>query len=137
MDTKVFVYGTLKPGELYHAQYCKGMVGSCEAIVQGKLFDLSLGYPAMTLGNDWVYGVLLTFATSNILSRLDQLEDFDPDRPATENDYQRQEVAVFDLQQRSLGSAWTYLMSWEQVQGLGGIWLPNGTWAKQNLDGAL
>lgn len=131
MDIKVFVYGTLKPGELYHAEYCQGrVVASCEAIVKGKLFDLLLGYPAMTAGSDWVYGFLFTFADRNVLKTLDELEDFNPDRPIAENDYQRREIEVFDLQQRSLGFAWAYLMSRSQVQRLGGTWLPSGVWSK-------
>ena len=59
---KVFVYGTLKPGQVNFARYCGGdrMLATLPAQVHGKLFELSLGYPAMTLGDTWVKG----FSTS-------------------------------------------------------------------------
>jgi gamma-glutamylcyclotransferase (GGCT)/AIG2-like uncharacterized protein YtfP len=105
------------------------VVASREAIVQGQLFDLPAGYPAIVAGVSWVYGVLLTFADPAILVELDELEDYDPSRPAAENDYQRQEVAVFDLQHQSIGHAWTYVMSLEQVQRSNGTLLPHGKWS--------
>lgn len=49
---RVFVYGTLKPGEANYKRYCAGKVIDVKiALVQGKLFALPMGYPAMTLGD--------------------------------------------------------------------------------------
>jgi gamma-glutamylcyclotransferase (GGCT)/AIG2-like uncharacterized protein YtfP len=125
----VFVYGTLKPGGFYFPQYCQGrVVESYAAIAQGNLFDLPMGYPAMTAGNGWVQGYVLTFNDPAVLQELDQLEGYDPDGSALENEYQRQEIDIFDPDHQPLGQAWAYLMLPERVQQSSGIWLPNGQW---------
>ena len=47
---KVFVYGTLKPGGHYWPQFCEGKVSEVlPAKVQGKLYDLHVGYPGVRL----------------------------------------------------------------------------------------
>ena len=58
--TSVFVYGTLKPGGIYHDRFCSSFKFEAEeAYVNGKLFDFSpLGYPGALEGdgtkpNDW------------------------------------------------------------------------------------
>ena len=39
---KVFVYGTLKPGECNYLRYCEGkVVDACPAIARGELFALA------------------------------------------------------------------------------------------------
>ena len=135
----VFVYGTLQPGEFYYSQYCEGKVMRvCEAIAFGQLYDLPMGYPAMTLGDRPVYGALLSFADPAILNSLDELEGYDPRRSPTENEYERQQIEVFSLDGRSLGLAWIYLMTAVQVQLLGGVLLPEGQWTGRGtgiLDG--
>jgi gamma-glutamylcyclotransferase (GGCT)/AIG2-like uncharacterized protein YtfP len=126
---KVFVYGTLKPGEINYQRYCVlQVVEEKRAIAIGQLYDLRLGYPAMTLGESQVQGFLLTFADASILRYLDELEDYDPNRKPEENEYNRQQIEVYDLQGRSLGLAWAYLMTLEQVQSLKGVLIPSGSW---------
>ncbi|WP_442945112.1 gamma-glutamylcyclotransferase [Nostoc sp.] len=51
-----------------------------KAFVQGKLFALPMGYPAMTLGDSKVYGYLLSLSNPKILNELDVLEDYQPHR---------------------------------------------------------
>lgn len=135
----VFVYGTLQPGEFYYSQYCEGKaIKACEAIAFGQLYDLPMGYPAMTLGDRPVYGTLLSFADPAILNHLDELEGYDPGRSPTENEYGRQQIEVFSLDGRSLYFAWIYLMTTVQVQLLGGVLLPEGKWTGKGtgiLDG--
>lgn len=126
---RVFVYGTLKPGEFNYNCYCAGKVLEAQkAIALGKLFSLPVGYPAMTSGNEPVRGCLLTFENDEILTALDSLENYDPQRPSAENHYNRQKIETFDATSQSLGLAWAYLMTFEQVQQLGGTWLPEGDW---------
>ncbi|HEY9596954.1 MAG TPA: gamma-glutamylcyclotransferase [Cyanophyceae cyanobacterium] len=126
---KVFVYGTLKPGEINYQRYCVGkVVEAQEAIAYGQLFDLSLGYPAMTLGENPVQGCLLTFADPAILSALDELEDYNPHRALEENEYYRQQIETYNLAGQSLGMAWVYLMTPEQVQHLDGVLITSGCW---------
>lgn len=101
----------------------------CEAIASGQLFALPMGYPAMTLGEGWVYGFLLTFADSTVLKDLDEWENYDPDRPAEENEYQREEIEVWGCDRQPVGKAWVYRMSLEQAEHWGGVLLPEGQWS--------
>jgi gamma-glutamylcyclotransferase (GGCT)/AIG2-like uncharacterized protein YtfP len=126
---RVFVYGTLKPGKVNYARYCGDLVlQSIPAQVRGQLFELSLGYPGMTSGETWVRGYLLDFANESALEALDCLEDYQPHRLESQNEYQRSEVEVFDLEGRSLGFAWTYFMTLQKVQRYNGRWLASGEW---------
>ena len=47
-SVQVFVYGTLKRGGRYHT-YCVGGVMTAEARVEGLLYDLPEGYPAIVV----------------------------------------------------------------------------------------
>src|SRR5690349_10733757 len=109
---RVFVYGTLKPGEQYHDRYCADkVIGAREAIVYGQLFDFpELGYPGMTEGSSPVYGVILTFADPRVLHALDELEGYDPHRPRWQNEYIRSKTETFSLEHQPLVWAWVYLM---------------------------
>ncbi|MGB5960240.1 MAG: gamma-glutamylcyclotransferase [Coleofasciculaceae cyanobacterium] len=128
-NLKIFVYGTLKPGESNYQRFCVGKVVEEEkAIAYGQLFDLSLGYPGMTIGESLIQGFVLTFADEAILSILDELEDYDPNRLETENEYNRQLIETFDLSGKSLGMVWVYLMSLERVEKLGGVRIDSGCW---------
>ena len=131
LDTiNVFVYGTLKPGEANYPYYCAGkVVEEKQAIAWGQLYHLSLGYPGMVSGEGRVYGFLLTFADASILNQLDGLEDYVPDRKPEENEYNREQVEVYDLKGRSLGMAWVYLMSLEKVRHFKGVLIPSGRWS--------
>jgi gamma-glutamylcyclotransferase (GGCT)/AIG2-like uncharacterized protein YtfP len=127
---KVFVYGTLKPGEANYHLYCAGkVVEEKRAITYGQLFDLPLGYPAMTPGESLVQGFLLTFADLGILSALDELEDYDSSRTPEKNEYYRQQIETYDLSEQALGLAWVYLMTTDQVQRLKGVLIPSGWWS--------
>lgn len=127
----VFVYGTLKPGEANYQSFCAGKVLEARrAVAFGQLFALPFGYPAMTVGRDPVHGFLLSFPDETVLLRLDWLEDYQPHRLVGENEYTRQQVDTYSPDHTSsLGLAWVYLMSWEQVQSHGGILLANGWWS--------
>lgn len=130
---RVFVYGTLKPGQVNFERYCGGdrTLAFLRAQVRGKLFDLSLGYPGMTLGDAWVKGYLLELAHESILAALDGLEDYHPHRAESQNEYQRREVEVFEQEGRSLGLAWAYFMTPQKVEQYGGKWIVAGVWQPQ------
>lgn len=129
---KVFVYGTLKPGESNYQRYCAGKVTmATPAIARGQLFALSLGYPAMTTGTQTVQGFLLHFEDPTILPQLDALEDFVPGRSPEQNEYQRQVITVFNSRGQPLDSAWAYLMYPQRIQQLGGILISTGIWQSQ------
>jgi gamma-glutamylcyclotransferase (GGCT)/AIG2-like uncharacterized protein YtfP len=127
--THVFVYGTLKPGEVNYSQYCQDQVISVRrAIVGGMLYTFpDRDYPAMVLGQGWVKGYVLTFPTVEILKTLDELEDYDPNRTSEQNEYQRCRVTVFEPEQQApITEAWTYMMLIDQVIERGGIALSQG-----------
>jgi len=130
----VFVYGTLKPNEANYVKYCAGKtIARQRAIAFGKLFSLPMGYPAMIIGDrpmhQQVHGYLLSFKDESILESLDELEDYQSDRPSSENLYNRQQIEIFDLTEKSLGLAWVYFMTTEQAIKLGGSVEPDGHWA--------
>ncbi|MEH2155661.1 gamma-glutamylcyclotransferase family protein [Nostoc sp.] len=127
---RVFVYGTLKPGEANYKRYCTDKVVDVKrAFVQGKLFALPMDYPAMTLGDSQVYGYLLSFSNPKILNELDVLEDYQPNRQMPENLYNRQIIEVYEPQSLSYSWAWVYLMTLQQVDQLGGFLQADGWWS--------
>lgn len=107
---KLFVYGTLKPGESNYQRFCAGkVVEEKRAIAIGLLFALPFGYPAMTNGDATVRGYLLTFALKEVLHELDRLEGYHRERPAEQNEYNRQLIETFNLSGEPLETAWVYL----------------------------
>ncbi len=129
MRHRVFVYGTLKPGGYYWAEFCEGKVTAHEpAKLRGQLYDLAPGYPGMTTGSDWVQGELLTLKDDAALAGLDTLEGYEAGRPPVENEYQRIGAECFRPDGSPLGTVWTYLMTNEKARELGGIYLPEGVW---------
>lgn len=116
---KIFVYGTLKPGEENFDRHCQKALEQKaleiqEAIAHGTLYALPMGYPAMTSGDHPIYGFLLSFSDPQILMQLDELEDYCPDRPFEQNEYYRQKIQTFSLAHQSLGTAWVYLIEREE-----------------------
>lgn len=129
-NINIFVYGTLKPGEFNYQQYCAGEVLEAKkALAFGQLFALPFGYPAMTEGEYPVQGFLLSFPDAAILHRLDLLENFNPYKPAHQNDYHRQIIETYNPNFVSLGLAWAYLMTPKQVYFLDGMFLADGCWS--------
>lgn len=133
----VFVYGTLKPGEVNYPRFCEGFVATAEPVLTpGKLYQIPHqspampnGYPALTLEPGWVEGYLLSFTTADVLTRLDQLEDYQIGRSPEENEYQRQLVPIYDREKNFLTEAWGYIMTRQQAQALGGNPLNTSIWS--------
>lgn len=135
----IFVYGTLKPGEINFDRYCHQARSAQPAWIQGQLYALPLGYPGLVLsdvGPDIdlssaiVEGVLLSFDDPSSLNQIDELEDYHPDRSPHQNEYQRnwRPVWLGSPQHRSnCTGAWVYSMGADRIQSLGGIALA-GLW---------
>lgn len=131
--TRVFVYGTLKPGEAFYQQYCAPhVVEAAPALAQGCLFHLPQGYPAMALGSGWVTGALLTLSSEAAIAPIDDFEDYDPTLSAADNLYVRQMHPVFSVERQPLGSAWAYIMAAERVRQYQGIPIATGTWSQRH-----
>ncbi|MEM0967257.1 MAG: gamma-glutamylcyclotransferase family protein [Verrucomicrobiota bacterium] len=129
-DLRVFVYGTLKPGGRYWPAYCEGKVATVrDASVNGRLYELSVGYPALTLGGDErVEGCVLEFLHADGLRGLDFLEGFNPLQPnAPGTEYTRCRTKALIGGEEASG-IWTYVMSEERIQRAGGQWIVSGKW---------
>ncbi len=130
-NVKVFVYGTLKPGEANYQYYCEGKARTrFQAYTRGNLYSLPVGYPAMTVGDNKVKGVLLTFANPDILNSLDELEDYQENRASELNEYYRQLIPVYSLADELLGQAWCYFMTIDRVKQYKGTAIASGWWTK-------
>ena len=128
---KVFVYGTLKPQEKYYPRYCQGKTtAEIPCWTKGKLFALPVGYPAMTKGNDRVYGYLLTFANDVDLVHLDYLEGYTGVANSNKNEYDRLWIDVYDDQNIKLDECWAYFMTEDKIKKKQGTYLPNGYWTR-------
>ena len=125
----VFVYGTLKPGEVNYQFYCQNKVRShTPGYTRGNLYDLPLGYPGMTEGENKVQGVLLTFGDFGVLQDLDRLEGYQEQREVSLNEYYRQLVPVYSQKDEFLGKAYAYFMTATKVNYYGGTLLESGLW---------
>ena len=134
-STRIFVYGTLKPGERNYSVYCQGQVLSqMPAYTWGDLYALPVGYPAMTEGTNKVRGVLLSFNDPQILSSLDRLEDYKEDRAADLNEYERLWVPTYDSSDRLITYAWAYYMTTARISQHQGLKLASGIWHGITLD---
>lgn len=98
------------------------------AVANGLLYELPIGYPAMTNGKGHVHGFVLSFQNPKVLLELDKLEDYHPERLPEENEYQRQKIPTFGLDGQYLWTVWSYLMLPEKVKLLGGKLLSSGFW---------
>ena len=128
---QVFVYGTLKPGERAFSRFCEPYVVDKQTVMTpGRIYHLPLGYPALTLEEGWVQGVLLTLSNPTALVKLDEFEAFYPDHPQ-DSEYQRIWHPIYATDQTPLTHAWVYAMTKEQVDTLGGTWLPEGSWSSR------
>ena len=124
---KIFVYGTLKPGEINYPYCADQVIEATRVYTKGRLYDLPLGYPAMTPGTERVDGFLLVLANPSCLEILDQLEDYHPDKQPQDNEYYRQKTLVYRSGE-PIGEAWGYFMAAQKIGQLGGVWLPSGWW---------
>ena len=127
---KVFVYGTLKPGEANYQHYCEGHIETqIPAYTLGNLYALPFGYPAMTVGKNRVRGVVLEFSNPKALSSLDRLEDYQERRASHLNEYYRSLTIVYGLDHQPITQAWAYYMTPERVRQHGGIEIVSGNWS--------
>ena len=144
---KVFVYGTLKPGERNYQRFCETARCACSArcrdcrgcdrqtkletpaFTQGILYDLPVGYPAMTEGEKKVQGYLLVFNNLKILDTLDILEGYQTQQDSDTNEYYRLLVPVYAIDGEYLTEAWAYFMTLERVKQYQGTIITSGNWA--------
>jgi gamma-glutamylcyclotransferase (GGCT)/AIG2-like uncharacterized protein YtfP len=130
---RVFVYGTLKPGGDNFDRYCRDRVVKIDrAKIRGDLYDLpDEGYPAVTGGDGWVEGFVLSFGDDRILVDLDELEEYAIDRTAADNIYDRRLVTAYYPDGSTLKQeVWVYVMSIERIRQFQGVSIAGGWWEK-------
>lgn len=71
----LFVYGTLRKGEINHGLMGASRCLSSPAWVTGVLVDTGFGYPAMRPGDGLVCGEIYA-VDDETLARIDELEDY-------------------------------------------------------------
>ena len=54
---RLFVYGTLKRGQINHERFCGGLQEAREATARGRLYDLPFGFPALVVPEESVRAV--------------------------------------------------------------------------------
>lgn len=115
----LFVYGTLCKGQSQH-----GLVAHLNprvAKVDGRLYSLSAGYPALSVtSKGWVWGELLEAPSDSLLQILDVYEG------VHEGLFRRVNVDVFVGLTRH--RAWTYIM--DNPQKHKGSWIEGGRWRR-------
>lgn len=114
----LFVYGTLRSGQP-HAPRLGGATLLGPATTTGELRNFG-DYPGLVEGNGTVSGELVRLPEA-ALSRIDDLEGFDPSDP--DGSLFRRELRTIQLEDGSRWEGWTYL--W--CHG-GGSLIPSGDW---------
>ena len=100
---RLFVYGTLLPGEANHRLIERHVRSARPATMEGVLVDLG-AFPALIPGDGIVKGIVLEL-TSAAMEITDRLEGYHPDRDPSL--YLRKEVSV-QLDDGQEVQAWTY-----------------------------
>ncbi|MDB9314345.1 hypothetical protein PN462_14630, partial [Spirulina sp. CS-785/01] len=59
------------------------------------------------------------------------VEGYSPHRPPSQNEYQRYQVLVYDLQGNALGEAWAYFMTFDRIQKYQGKLIASGWWGRK------
>ena len=104
--TKLFVYGTLMPGQSNYRQIEDFVIDHKPGTIDGVLVDLG-AYPALIPGDGIVKGIMLG-TKDDALEITDRIEGYRPDR--IRSLYVREEVAV-RLEDGQEVIAWTYLFA--------------------------
>jgi len=97
VNVSLFVYGTLKPGEMNYADYLAGRtLYEQPAWVVGAVLYTAGPFPYLVLGNglaqptEYVYGMLLTICPEVYMATLQALDDLEGYQPgAAGNLYER------------------------------------------------
>ena len=137
---QVFVYGTLKPGEVNYRICAPYVLKAQPAIASGQVYHLPFNYPAMAIATEgMVQGVLLSFADAEILTILDDFEQHDPtafqrllpQHAVEAYQYSRKKIQTYTPKRTPLEAAWGYVMELDQIYHLQGLLIPDGYWSQQ------
>ena len=123
---RLFVYGSLKFGENNHNRIFSGYdIKITSAWTFGELYDLGY-FPALTDGNNKVYGELIEFNNLEILTRVDSLEGYRGEN-SNFNFYDRKEIHVFT--DKNEITAWAYFLNKSKIIESDGELITSGVWS--------
>lgn len=123
-----FVYGTLMEGFENYRIYLEGKVKAIrKATVEGIIYHLPEGYPAMLPGRGWVKGEVIEVTDSEILEEIDLLEEYRGD--GEENLYDRLLVEAKTERGEKI-SCWTYFYRNKEYAENCGKHISEGDWGK-------
>ncbi len=109
---RLFVYGSLKFGEMNHDRIFGGFdIKVTPAWTYGKLYDLGY-FPALTEGNNKVYGELIEFDNLEILKKVDYLEGYRGEN-SIYNFYERRIIQIFT--DKNEFTAWSYFLKKSKI----------------------
>ena len=124
--TTLFTYGTLKRGfQNHHRIFSDYDIKVTPAWTYGKLYDLGC-FPALTDGNNKVYGELIEFDNPAILKRVDYLEGYRGENNSY-NFYDRRETQVFTDKNEVI--AWAYFLNKSKIIEFDGELITSGVWS--------
>ena len=122
---RLFVYGSLKFSENNHNRIFSGYdIKITSAWTFGELYDLGY-FPALTDGNNKVYGELIEFDNLEILTRVDSLEGYRGEI-SNFNFYDRKEIQVFT--DKNKVTAWAYYLKKCKIIESDGELITSGIW---------
>jgi len=123
---RLFVYGSLKFGENNHNRIFSDYdIKITSAWTYGELYDLGY-FPALTEGNNKVYGELIEFNNLEILVRVDSLEGYRGEN-SNFNLYDRMEIIVFT--DKNEFTAWAYFLNKSKIIESDGELITSGVWS--------
>jgi gamma-glutamylcyclotransferase (GGCT)/AIG2-like uncharacterized protein YtfP len=123
---RLFVYGSLKFGEINHNRIFSDYdIKITSAWTYGKLYDLGY-FPALAEGDNKVYGELIEFNNLEILVRVDSLEGYRGDN-SNFNFYDRKEIIVY-INENEI-TAWAYFLNKCKIKESDGELITSGVWS--------
>ena len=123
---RLFVYGSLKFSENNHNRIFSGYdIKITSAWTFGELYDLGY-FPALTDGNNKVYGELIEFNNLEILTRVDSLEGYRGEN-SIYNFYERRIIQIFT--DKNEFTAWAYFLNKSKIIESDGELITSGVWS--------
>ena len=125
---KVFVYGTLMENFWNHKRYLEGRINRITpGKIQGLLYHLPEGYPALIPGDGIVKGEIIEPVDEKLLKSLDRLEDY---REGRSNNLYVREIKNILTEDGKNMTCWVYIYTDERYARENGILVQNGDWRK-------
>jgi gamma-glutamylcyclotransferase (GGCT)/AIG2-like uncharacterized protein YtfP len=125
----VFIYGTFMPGETRWGLIASVVKKVSPSYIKGNLYDLG-AFPAAVPGKHGKVLGLNIKVPKSFLSYMDSLEGVNP-KDHNRGLYRREELPVYSMKGKLVGTSWVYYMSEPQIQNYHGKLIPSGCWKQK------